>query len=201
MPARHVQPRQLIDAFINAAHHRPAFALRMLARDPSLAMGRSSWDETALQAASHLGRSELIRKLVAAGAELDLFAACALGDAPSVRAMLPSADLDACGVHALPALHFAVMSRDVATVELLIDAGMELNPGRASLSPLHSAVAIGSVPMIRALVGAGVDCAATDGYGATALDWAYELGDRGTVLAVLLAAGLRGATSGLRTAS
>src|SRR5262249_42240380 len=83
----------------------------------------------------------------------------------------------------------------------LIGEGVMLNPPLASLSPLHSAVAIGSVPMIRALIGSGVDCTAKDAYGATALDWAYELDDRGTVLAVLLAAGLRGASFDLRTAS
>lgn len=207
-PARALSPtavsshaRQLADAFVDAAHHQPSLAMQMLARNPGLATARATWNETALEAASHLGHAPLLRKLLDAGAQLDLFAACALGDTQAVHAMLPSAGLDACGVHGLPLGHFAVMSRDVGMLELLTDAGVRLNPPRASLSPLHSAVGIGSVPMIRALVAAGVDCSATDGYGATALDWAYELGDRGTVLAVLLAAGLRGAKFDLRTAS
>src|SRR5262245_39438266 len=198
---RQSQARQLSDAFVSAAHHQPSVAVRMLTRDRSLASARASWNETGLQAASHMGHGGLLRKLVRAGAHQDLFAACTLGDRQAVSALLPAAERDACGVHGLPMAHFAVMSRDVGMLDFLIGEGVMLNPPLASLSPLHSAVAIGSVPMIRALIGSGVDCTAKDAYGATALDWAYELDDRGTVLAVLLAAGLRGASFDLRTAS
>lgn len=189
-----------VDVFVNAAHHEPEVAMGMLRKDRSLATARASWGETALEAASHLGRRELIRRLLGEGAVLDVFAATAMGDREAVLELLPEAGLDACGVHALPLLHFAVMSRDQGMVELLLHEGVHLNPDGASLSPLHSAVAIGSVPMIRALVAAGVDCGATDAFGATALDWAYEVEDRGSVIAVLLSGYLRRVTADLPTA-
>ena len=188
------------DAFISAAHDEPQAAIRMLTRDRQLAGARSSWGETAVQAASHLGQHELLRRLIKAGAHPDLFAACALGDRATSRALLPDADPAACGVHGLPILHFGVMSGDPGMLGVLIDYGVDLNPTGASLSALHSAVAIGSVPMIRALVTAGIDCNVEDAFGATALDWAYDVGDRGSVLAVLLAAGLRRGRVDLRTA-
>jgi hypothetical protein len=110
---------------------------------------------------------------------------------PAVRELLAHFDPDDLGVHCLPLSHFGVMSGDPGMLQALVDAGLGLNPPGASLSPLHSAVAIGSIPMIRILIVAGVDCEVRDAFGATALDWAYEVEDRGSVLAVLLAAGLR----------
>ena len=190
-PAHDSHPRLLEDAFVDAAHQDPAQAVRMLARRRRLAHARASWGETALQAASHLGHQDLVRRLVNAGAPLDVFAACAVGDWPAVLALLPRSDPDDLGVHGLPLSHFAVMSGDPRMLQTLVDAGVALNPRGASLSPLHSAVAIGSIPMIRTLMGAGVDCEVRDAFGATALEWAYEVEDRGSVLAVLLAAGLR----------
>ncbi len=194
------RPGDLVDVFVNSAHHDPVVAIAMLRRNRSLAAARSSWGETALEAASHLGHRDLIECLVESGAGVDLFAACAMGDSQAVRGLIHDSDLAACGVHALPLLHFGVMSRDLGMVELLLRQGVELNPRGASLSPLHSAVAIGSVPMIRALVAAGVDCSLTDAFGATALDWAYDVEDRGSALAVLLSGYLRRATADLLTA-
>lgn len=192
--------RHEVDIFVSAAHDQPAVASAMLATDQSLATATSSWGETALQAASHLGHRGLIEALLESGADVDLFAACALGDRELAQELLSEAAPDACGVHALPILHFGVMSRDLAMVEMLLSAGVALHPEGASLSPLHSAVAIGSVPMIRTLVGAGVDCTMTDAFGATALDWAHDAGDRGSVLAVFLSGYLRRAATDLLTA-
>jgi uncharacterized protein len=199
-PAHDSHSRALDDAFVEAVHHEPALAVFMLARVRRLAQARASWGETALQAASHLGRRDLISRLARAGAALDVFAACALGDGPAVNSMLTASDSVALGAHALPLSHFAVMSGDPVMLESLVDLGVDLNPPGASLSPLHTAVGIGSIPMIRTLIAAGVDRDVKDAFGATALDWAYAFEDRGSVLAVLLAAGLRPAAADLRTA-
>ena len=188
------------DDFVGAAHEDPEAALRLLERRPHLAEAVSSWGETALQAASHLGHRRLLAALVDAGVPFDIFAACAMADRRMIRKLLPFTPADACGVHQLPLLHFAVMSREPAIVEMLLGARVAVNPRAASLSPLHSAVAVGSVPMIRALVVAGVDRSAPDAFGATALDWAYEVEDRGSVIAVLLAGCLRRAAEDLPTA-
>ncbi|HKW73754.1 MAG TPA: ankyrin repeat domain-containing protein [Candidatus Dormibacteraeota bacterium] len=202
LPARDARwtVRHDVDAFVNAAHEQPSVAIAMLAADRGLATAVSSWGETALNAASHLGHKGLIHSILELGGQIDIFAACATGALDAVQAMLPDTPLDACGVHDLPLLHFAVMSRGLEVLQLLLNAGVTLNPIQASLSPLHSAVAIGSVPMIRALVTAGVDCEVTDAYGATALDWAYDIEDRGSVIAVVLSGYLRRAAADLPTA-
>ena len=192
--------QQSADDFVAAAHDDPEAALRQLKRRPQLASAVSSWGESAVQAASHLGHRRLLAALVDAGVRFDVFAACAMADKRVAGELLPFTAADACGVHRLPLLHFAVMSREPAVVEMLLAAGVAVNPPGASLSPLHAAVAIGSVPMIRALIVAGVDRSAQDAFGATALDWAYEIEDRGSVIAVLLAGYLRRTAEGLPTA-
>ena len=188
------------DDYVSLVHENPAAALTELRRDPEVARSSASWGETAIQAASHLGHRRLLEGLVDAGVVPDIFAACAMGDMAAVEALLPYSGRDALGVHRLPLLHFAVMSRDPSIVDTLLDAGVALHPRGASLSPLHSAVAVGSVPMIRALVEAGVDRMVTDAFGATALDWAYDVEDKGSILAVVLAGYLRRAAEDLPTA-
>jgi ankyrin repeat protein len=188
------------DDFVTLIHDDAEAALAQLERSPFLARSAAGWGETAMDAASHLGQRRLLAALIEAGATPDIFAACAMADLRAVQGRLRFTSLDALGVHRLPLLHFGIVSRDPAMLDMLIDSGVVLNPRGASLSPLHTAVAVGSVPMIRALMEAGVDRSVTDAFGATALDWAYEIEDKGSVLAVMLSGYLRRATEDLPTA-
>jgi hypothetical protein len=167
--------QQSVDEFVDAAHEQPTAAISLLRQNPAIAEATSSWGESGLQAASHLGHQELLSRMIESAVSLDIYAACAIGDAPAVRSMLASSASDAHGIHDLPLLHFGVMSRDIAMLELLLDASVALNPPGASLSPLHSAVAIGSSAMVRLLLSAGASLACPDAFGATALDWALAL--------------------------
>jgi hypothetical protein len=176
-----------VDLLVAAAHVRPALAERMLSRDQALSTCQSSWGETGIEAASHLGHKALVWRFIEAGAELDLFAACALGDREAAMTRYNASRSRACGVHGLPLLHFAIMSRSTLMLETLLSAGVEVNPKRASLPPLHSAVASGRSEFVRLLLDAGADPAARDAYGTTALDWALELdGDASTSARQLL---------------
>jgi ankyrin repeat protein len=165
----------LVDDFVGLAHDEPSAAATWLRRRPELAPLTSSWGENALHAASHLGHRQLLSALLDHGAVVDLYTACSMGDTAKVRALLPAHSAPACGIHGLPLLHFGVVSRDVQMLEFLLGAGVAANQPGASLSPLHSAVAIGSKAMIRLLLAAGADTRFRDALGATALDWAQDL--------------------------
>ena len=167
-----------IDGFVTAAHTAPLDAERELLGDRKLVQRTSTWGETGLQAASHCGHRRLVRRLVQAGASLDVYAACVLGDLAVIRRTLRQVPPDACGVHGLPLAHFAVMSREVGVLEFVLSAGVEVNPAGASLSPLHTAVAVGSEAMAQLLIAAGADPEFRDGFGRTAEDWAVRLGRR-----------------------
>jgi len=169
--------QEVVDAVVRAAHHQPRAVPPLLRPNPGLAQAESSWGETVVQAASHLGHRQLLLELARDGVALDLFAACAIGDKSLARSMLSSGSLDACGIHSLPLLHFGVMSRDISVLRMLVDANVAPNPPHASLSALHSAVAIGSAAMIPLLIAAGVSTTAVDAsFGATPYDWALKVG-------------------------
>lgn len=163
------------DAFVAAAHTRPQLACRMLAAQPTLVHSRSSWGEAAIEAASHLGNQGLAWRCIEAGASIDLFTACALGDVRLVMARFEDSRRDARGVHGLPLLHFAVMSGSDPLLAFLLAGGAEVNPRDAPVTPLHSAVAAGCGEGVRRLLEAGADVCAVDSFGATALDWAIDL--------------------------
>jgi ankyrin repeat protein len=164
-----------VDALVAASHAQPALAETILAGNEKLSQCQSSWGETAIQAASHLGHKGLVWRIIEAGADLDLFAACAVGDKAAVMSRYNPMRPDICGVHGLPLLHFAIVGGAEGIVEALLAAGVAVNLKRAALPPLHSAVASGRHDLVRLLLNAGADVTARDAYGATAADWAREL--------------------------
>ena len=178
LPAASIVDQETIDALVAAAHLRPARAARMLTWNQALCRSGSSWGETGLEAASHVGHKFLAWRFIEAGAAPDIFAMCAVGARDRAISRYDRKRPDICGVHGLPLLHFAIVSRAATTVEVLLDAGVEVNPRRASLPPLHSAVATGRCDLVRLLIEAGADRSARDAYGATALDWSIELGGK-----------------------
>jgi len=179
---------ELEDAFVEAAHDRPTVAIQMLRRYPHVVWATSGWGETAQQAACHLGHRSLLAALLDAGAELDLFSACVLGDTAIIRALLRSVPRLEYGIHDLPLLHFGVISGEISVVELLIAEGAAVNPPRASLPPLHSAVAAGFPSAVEVLLSAGADVTAKDPFGDTALDWALALDGPGSAMVAMLSA-------------
>ena len=83
---------ELVQEFVAKAHGDFERIKEMLAQQPSLI--NSTWDwgggdfETALGAASHMGRKDIANFLLEQGARLDLFAAAMLGKLDIVRAAL-----------------------------------------------------------------------------------------------------------------
>jgi len=147
----------------------------MLAARPALVHARSSWGETAIEAASHLGNQGIAWRCIEAGASIDLFTACALGDVRLSMARFEDSRRDARGVHGLPLLHFAVVSGSDQLLAVLLARGAEVNPRDAPITPLQSAVAAGRAESVRRLLEAGADVCAVDAFEATALDWAIDL--------------------------
>jgi len=152
----------------------------MLAAQPTLVHSRSSWGEAAIEAASHVGNQGLAWRCIEAGASIDLFTACALGDVRLMMARFEDSRRDARGVHGLPLLHFAVVSGSAQLLAVLLDAGAEVNPRNAPITPLHSAVAAHGDESVRRLLEAGAHVCAVDSLGATALDWAIDLDGPGS---------------------
>jgi len=83
-------------------------------------------------------------------------------------------------------------ANSVAVLQLLLDAGMEVNTGAGSMAgtALHRAASSGSVPAVKALLAAGADVNAVDSDRTTPLHKAAASG-RASVVAVLIDAGAK----------
>ena len=117
----------LAKEIVGVSHANIARVRELVQQHPALAKASFDWGygdaETALGAASHVGRREIAEYLLEHGARMDIFAAAMLGEVEIVRAMLEAQPglRDARGPHGIPLLAHAEAggehARDV--VELL----------------------------------------------------------------------------------
>ena len=114
----------LVHEFVSKAHGDLERVKEMLEDEPALVNATWDWGrgdfETALGAASHMGRRDIAMFLLEHGARLDIFAAAMLGKLDIVKAALtvyPNL-LDTPGPHGIPLLTHAEIGRQDATAVL-----------------------------------------------------------------------------------
>src|SRR5215469_5679864 len=98
----------IVEEGVGSAHGDLDRVRELVERHPGLVNARAPWNETPVEAATQLGRRDIIEYLLGKGAPLDLFTACVLGRRDLVEAEL-AADptrAHARGVHGLPVLYF-----------------------------------------------------------------------------------------------
>lgn len=103
----------LVQEFVGKSHGDLERVKELLAQEPALINAAWDWGggdwETALGAASHMGRSDIASYLLKHGARLDLFAAAMLGKLDIVQAALtayPEA-INVPGPHGIPLIAHA----------------------------------------------------------------------------------------------
>jgi hypothetical protein len=119
--------KELVAEFVLKAHGDLGVVKQLVEQEPAIANAAWDWGggdwETALGAASHVGRGDIAEYLLEHGARMDIFAAAMLGEVEIVRSMLEAQPRlrDARGPHGIPLLAHAEAggehARDV--VELL----------------------------------------------------------------------------------
>jgi len=117
----------LVREFVANAHGDRERVLELLAQEPALINAAWDWGggdwETALGAASHMGRKDIAHCLLERGARMDIFAAAMLGQVEIVQAILkafPNARY-LRGPHGIPLLDHAKVGGEesLPVVELL----------------------------------------------------------------------------------
>jgi uncharacterized protein len=160
-----VEPGQsIVEECVGAAHGDFDKVRDLVERHPGLVNARAPWNETPVEAATQLGRRDIIEYLLGRGAPLDLFTACVLGRRDVVEAELAAdpARARARGVHELPTLYFAAIGGQREVAELLLAAGAGVNDAAPSAAPIHGAVMGRSPELIEWLLAHGADPAAPD---------------------------------------
>jgi len=110
----------LVQEFVGNAHGDLNRVKELLAQEPALINATWDWGggdfETALGAASHMGRKDIANFLLEHGARLDIFAAAMLGNLDIVKAALeahPNA-INTPGPHGIPLIVHAQAGGDQA---------------------------------------------------------------------------------------
>jgi ankyrin repeat protein len=122
--------------------------------------------------ALYASQKEEAEKLAAAGAQLDLFEATALGQTDRVAELAKEGDASAFADDGFTALHFAGFFNQPDAARALLDAGADPNAVAQNdmrVQPLHSAAAGKANDVCRMLLEAGADPDAKQQKGFTAV--------------------------------
>jgi len=142
----------------------------MVSGDPTLIDARSRTGESAILTAVYHRQKEIVNLLVARGATMSLFEACAAGEIERVERLIAS---DASAVNSLSAdgwtpLHLAAFFGHTKIAELLLAHGADVaarSRNSNGNTPLHAALAGNHKMAAGLLIGWGADVNATDAAG------------------------------------
>ncbi|MEJ2217731.1 MAG: ankyrin repeat domain-containing protein [Gemmatimonadota bacterium] len=154
----------------------------MLGTTPELASSTGEDGVTAILAALYNRRQAVLDVLLAAGPDLTLFEAAALGEVDRLRALL-SVRGSRAGEYAVDGftpLHLAAYFGREEAVQVLLEAGAPVDATTRNAManrPLHAAAAGRHDGVVRLLVEAGADANARQAGGWTALHAAAQHGD------------------------
>jgi uncharacterized protein len=139
-----------IEAFVLAAHSNLAEVQALLEREPALLnLSFEKFNETALEAAGHMGREDIANFLLAHGANSQIFAMAMLGRLEEVKTFLkqdPSL-IKKPGVHGFSLMFHAALSGNLELANLLEQHGAEVAD-----HSLHAALMKNQIPMLEWLI-------------------------------------------------
>jgi ankyrin repeat protein len=154
----------------------------LLRDDPKLAGARGDDGVSLVLKAQYAMRGDLVEEILAAGPELDVYDAAAVGDVDRLKQLV---DRDpklvrAFAADGFTALHLASFFGATEAVRILLSRGADPGASAASpaaMTPLHSAAATGHREAVARLLEAGADPNARQRGGFAALHAAASSGD------------------------
>lgn len=155
--------------FVLPAHGNLEIVQQLLAEDQRLLNEKyEEFDETALEAASHVGNRPIAEFLLEQGAPMNIYTAAMFGLKDEVARFLDENPelVNGNGVHGISLLYHAALSGNVELVEMLVERGNTQSPDQ----PLLAAASYGRIDMAKWLLDRGADKSTTNFQNKTALD-------------------------------
>jgi ankyrin repeat protein len=149
----------------------------MLAENFLLASQRLRTGESPLMTALYRGHADVVDALIDAGAEIDVFAAAAIGRMEDLRRTLSPGTLNACAYDGWTPLHLAAFFGQAGSVQLLIEEGADVHAvshNAIANTPLHAATAGRHTDAALLLLQHGADPLVADAGGYTSLQIAIQ---------------------------
>jgi ankyrin repeat protein len=141
----------------------------LVSADPTLVDARNANGESAILTAVYHGQKQIANLLVARGASLTLFEACAAGEFDRVERLLASgAAANTLSDDGWTPLHLAAFFGHAKIVELLLSHGADVaarSRNSNGNTPLHAALAANHKMVAGILIGRGADVDAPDAAG------------------------------------
>ncbi len=164
-------PQPVIDEFVGVCHGDFERVKAMLEAYPGVVDALAVWGESGIQAATQMGRVDIIEYLVARGALVDICTAIVLGQEMVVQEMIAAdpTKIQATGAHGIPLLYFPAISGNQALADFLLSRGAQINAGAGGNTPLHGAVSFQQKAMVSWLLEHGADPSLLDYEGRTPL--------------------------------
>jgi len=161
-----------VEALIGAVKEGDVARVKALVdANPALASARLPLGESPLMAALYRGHREVMRVLLDAGAELDVFAAAAIGRIDALTSAIGDArNVARQAYDGWTPLHLAAFFGQIDAARLLLDAGADVNAvsgNSLANTPLHAATAGKQADVALLLLAHGADAHAVDAGGHT----------------------------------
>jgi ankyrin repeat protein len=153
-------PQDFINDFARLAHFDAERVKHLYKLAPALLAARATWDESAIEAASHMGLTPLARFLADAGAPVSTCTATLLGLRDRVESLVKS---DAACVRERGAHDIALMAytaygeQHTEIADYLLRAGATVEAKALGITTLHIAATKGYVELAEVLLSHGAD--------------------------------------------
>ncbi len=140
----------------------------MVSAEPTLIDARSRTGDSAILTAVYHRQKEIVNLLVARGARMTIFEACAAGEVERVERLLEPQAVNDFSADGWTPLHLAAFFGHTKIAELLLAQGADLAARSRNTNgntPLHAALAGNHAFMAGLLLGGGADVNAADAAG------------------------------------
>jgi ankyrin repeat protein len=153
-------PQDWINQFVSVAHFDFEKVKHLQKLCTTLIMTRATWDELAIEAASHMGLTPMAQFLADLGAPVSTCTATLMGEQALVKRLIT--DDPACirerGAHDIALLAYTALgNQHVEIAELLLGAGADIHARSLGQTSLHIAAGKGDVELAQIFLDHGAD--------------------------------------------